>query len=786
MEERYFRNLEFDKIVNHIVNLCDSEPGKEMALDIKPYDNLDKAAKEIDKVNEAVSFISSYGNMSFAFKKIDDILNKARIKSTLNIGQLMTISRFLSLAGRVKSYLRSEKEESIYPLLREYNIRLTNLRDLYERIDRIVISEDELSDDASPVLKDIRRQKAHINNKIKDTLNSIIASSSKELQDPIITIRNGRYVVPVKQEYRGTFKGLVHDQSSSGATLFIEPMTVVELNNDLRQLEIKEQQEIEKILSELTDDISQHISEIHENVVALTELDVIFAKAKYSINTNSSKPVFNTHGYVNLKNARHPLLPKDAVVPISVYLGDSFDTLVITGPNTGGKTVTLKTVGLLTLMAMSGLNIPADEGSSVAFFDNIFVDIGDEQSIEQSLSTFSAHMTNIVTILNSVTSNSLVLLDELGAGTDPTEGAALAMSILDFLHRINCRTIATTHYSELKQYALKNDGVENASVEFDVETLRPTYRLTIGIPGKSNAFEISRRLGLNEEIIDNARNYITNEELKFEDIIKDLEDKRIEAEKAKEEIEDLKRQVNSVKEEYERKRRQTEAERDRIIEKAREKARKILENTKSTADEIIAKLREAEKSDKKNKLIEEARKKLKENISEMEESLKKSEVPVYKKIPKKVMPGQTFYIVPLDQTGTALSEPDKDGNVKIQAGILKMNVHISNLREAESDEEKKLEKGFATYINEKSSNISTSIDLRGKTLEEAEIEVEKYLDDAYLAGLKQVTVIHGKGTGILRSGIARLLKMNKHVKSFRLGRYGEGEDGVTIVELKEK
>ncbi|MGJ7043918.1 endonuclease MutS2 [Thermoanaerobacterium thermosulfurigenes] len=786
MDERYFKNLEFDKIINQIVNLCDSEPGKELALSIKPYENVEKALEEIEKVNEAVSFISSYGNISFAFKKLDEILAKAKIKSSLNPGQLLSLSRFLSLAGKVKVYLRNEKEESSFPYLREYNIRLTNIKELYDKIDRAVMSEDELADDASPALKEIRRQKAQINNKIRDTLNSIIASSPKELQDPIITIRNGRYVVPVKQEYRGTFKGLIHDQSSSGATLFIEPMAVVELNNDLRQLEIKEQHEVERILAELTEDVGKHVDEINENMVVLKELDVIFAKAKYSISTDSTKPILNTKGYVNLKNARHPLISKDVVVPISIHLGESFNTLVITGPNTGGKTVTLKTVGLLTLMSMSGLNIPADEGSDVAFFDNIFVDIGDEQSIEQSLSTFSAHMTNIVKILNNVTSNSLVLLDELGAGTDPTEGAALAMSILDFLHRMNCRTIATTHYSELKQYALQNEGVENASVEFDVETLKPTYRLTIGIPGKSNAFEISKRLGLNDDVIDNAKNYITSEELKFEDILKDLENKRIEAENAKGEIEELKNQVESLRQEYEKKIKDTEREREKIIEKAREKAKKILENTKATADEIIAKLKEAEKSDKKNKLIEEARLKLKENINEMEESLKKSEIPEYKKIPKNVMPGQTFYIVPLDQTGTALSEPDKDGNVKIQAGILKMNVHISNLRETESSEEKEMEKGFAKYINEKSTNISTSIDLRGKTLEEASIEVDKYLDDAYLAGLKQVTVIHGKGTGTLRSGITRLLKMNKHVKSFRLGRYGEGEDGVTIVELKEK
>lgn len=786
MKEKYLKNLEYYKIIEYIRDYCDSEQGKEDATKLVPLKSMDEIIKEQNVVNEAISFMSSYGGISFTFKNLNGILKKVKIGSTLNLEQFLSISSFLRLTADVKSYLRNKKEENDYLLLSEYNNRLTIFKDLYEKINKIVISEDEISDDASPTLREIRKQKININSKIQNTLNSIITSSSKALQDPIITVRGGRYVVPIKQEYRNSFKGLIHDQSSSGATLFIEPMQVVELNNDYRQLEIKEQKEIERILMDLTKDIYGNIDAIEENMNVLKRLDLIFAKAKYSIKIKGSKPNINNKGYINLKNARHPLIPSDKVIPISIDIGNEFDTLIITGPNTGGKTVTLKTVGLLTLMAMTGLNIPADDGSDIALFDNIFVDIGDEQSIEQSLSTFSSHMSNIVNILGNLKANSLLLLDELGAGTDPTEGAALAMSILDYAHKIGARTIATTHYSELKQYALRVDGVENASVEFDVETLKPTYRLTIGIPGKSNAFEISERLGLRYDIIENAKKYIDSEAFKFEDLIKDLEEKRKETERNKLEIVKLKEKIEEIKKEYEEKRKDIEKDSEHIIEKAREKAKKILDKTRDESKEIISKLKEAEKSDRRNKLIEESKLKLKDNISELESSLKTRNEKSYGKIPKDVELGQSVYIVPIDKMGIVLQKPDKDGNVVIQAGILKMSVHISNLRETNESVEKENMSGYTRYINEKSSKVNSTLDIRGKNLYDASEEVDKYIDDAYLAGLKLVTIIHGKGTGVLRSGISRQLKMNNHVKSYRLGVFGEGGDGVTIVEIKEK
>ncbi|MDI6604541.1 MAG: endonuclease MutS2 [Thermoanaerobacteraceae bacterium] len=787
MIEKYLKNLEYDKIIKFIADYCDSEQGKEDALKIRPLYDIDKIEDELNKIQEAVSYINSYGTISFLFKNLDDIIKKAEIGFLLNTKQLLKVAGFLALISKVKAYLKNNKDEGNYPILSCFNEKLMVMKELWEKINSVIISEEEIADDASPLLRNLRKQKAKSNEKIKNTLNSIITSSSKELQEPIITVRQGRYVVPVKQEYKGSFKGLIHDQSSSGATLFIEPMRVVELNNNLKQLELLEQQEIERILSELSHLVSENAAAIKENVITMKELDLVFAKAKYSIEINASKPQFNKKGYLNFKNARHPLIEPEKIVPINIYLGDKFDTLVITGPNTGGKTVTLKTVGLLTLMALSGLNIPADEGSEVALFNDVFVDIGDEQSIEQSLSTFSAHMINIVQILNKVSSKSLVLLDELGAGTDPTEGAALAMSILDYLHNIGARTIATTHYSELKQYALKMVGVENASVEFDVNTLKPTYRLTIGIPGKSNAFEISMRLGLPQEIIENAKSYITEDVLKFEDLLKDLEEKRNEAEKTRLEVETLEREIQQIKREYEMKNSKIQEEREKILEKAKIKAKKLLDTAKATSEEIIKKLREADKCDNKNKIIEEARIKLKNNINELEDALTKTKKSAYHNVPKYITPGQSLYIVPLDQNGTALSKPDRDGNVEMQAGILKIKVHISNLRLINEGVMKdEAEKGFTRFLNEKISNISTSIDVRGKNLDEAIMEVDKYIDDAYLAGLKQITIIHGKGTGILRSGISQLLNRNKHVKSHRLGVYGEGGDGVTIVEIERK
>jgi DNA mismatch repair protein MutS2 len=761
INSRAIKSLEFDKIVEFIVGYCDSDLGKQKALDIVIKKDIEEIERELDLLNEAISFISSYGGISFAFEDIRDYIKKAQIDSVLYNQELLKIKKFLNLVSQIKGYFKNLQESDRFVRLKEYDKKVLPIKNLEKRIENIIISEDEIADDASPMLKALRRQKLSINEKIS--------------------------VVPVKQEYRSTFKGIVHDQSSSGATLFIEPMQVVDLNNELRQVELKEKQEIQRILFELSQEVKKYSQILFNDIEIVSELDFIFAKAKYSLKLKAVRPELNTMGYINLKKARHPLINQEVVVPIDIHIGKQFNTLVITGPNTGGKTVTLKTVGLLTLMAMAGLNIPAEEKSQVSIFEEVFVDIGDEQSIEQSLSTFSSHMTNIVSILQKVNKNCLVLLDELGAGTDPIEGAALAMSILDTLHKIGAKTIATTHYSELKQYALKIPGVENASVEFDVETLKPTYKLIISLPGKSNAFEISKRLGLPQQIIENARKYISGEALKFEDIIADVESKRRELEKANHEIAFLKKDVEILKEELEKEKKKLQSERDKILKEAKEKARKIIQEAKFTAEEIIKKIREAEESTQnKDRIIQEVREELKKNLEELEEEVLKPKEAHYSRIPDNLKEGQTVYIVPLDQNGIVLSLPDKSGNVEVQAGILKMTVHISNLRVAEEKEEEEVKKGYSKFVHEKSQSISTSIDVRGKNLDDALLEVEKYIDDAYLAGLKEVTIIHGRGTGVLRTGISQFLRSNKHVKSFRLGKYGEGGDGVTIVELANK
>ncbi|MDP9751879.1 endonuclease MutS2 [Thermoanaerobacter pentosaceus] len=787
INSRALKSLEFDKIVEFIVSYCDSDLGKQKASDIVIKKDIEEIERELDLLNEAIYFISSYGGISFAFEDIRDYIKKAQIDSVLYNKELLKIKKFLKLVSQIKGYFKNLQESDRFVRLKEYDKKVLPIKDLEKRIENIIISEDEIADDASPLLKSLRRQKSAINEKIRATLNSIISTRQKELQEPIITVRQGRYVVPVKQEYRSTFKGIVHDQSSSGATLFIEPMQVVDLNNELRQVELKERQEIQRILFELSQEVKKYAQALFNDIEIVSELDFTFAKAKYSLKLKAVRPELNTMGYINLKKARHPLINQEAVVPIDIYIGDQFNTLVITGPNTGGKTVTLKTVGLLTIMAMAGLNIPAEEGSQVSIFEEIFVDIGDEQSIEQSLSTFSSHMTNIISMLQKVNKNCLALLDELGAGTDPVEGAALAMSILDTLHKIGAKTIATTHYSELKQYALKTAGVENASVEFDVETLKPTYKLIIGLPGKSNAFEIAKRLGLPRQIIEDARKYISREALKFEDIIADVENKRRELEKANHEVAFLRKNVEILKEELEKEKKRLQNERDKILKEAKERARKIVQEAKFTAEGIIKKIREAEESTQnKDRIIQEVREELKKNLEELEEEVLKPKEASYGKIPDSLKEGQTVYIVPLGQDGIVLSLPDKSGNVEVQAGILKMTVHISNLRVVEEKEDEVVKKGYSKFVHEKSQSISTSIDVRGKNLDDALLEVEKYIDDAYLAGLTQVTIIHGRGTGVLRTGISQFLRSNKHVKSFRLGKYGEGGDGVTIVELVDK
>lgn len=619
------------------------------------------------------------------------------------------------------------------------------------------------------------------------------AHYKKFLQDPIVTMRSDRYVIPVKSEYRGEVNGIVHDTSSSGATLFIEPMSVVNSNNEIRDLHTKEQQEIERILAELSVLVSENSHTIFVDYKNVTNLDFIFCKGRLSLDMDANEPVLNDKGIIRYKKARHPLIDKDKVVANDIFLGGDYDTLVVTGPNTGGKTVTLKTIGLFSIMAASGLHIPVQENSEAAIFKKVFADIGDEQSIEQSLSTFSSHMVNIVNILENVDMDSLVLFDELGAGTDPTEGAALAIAILEFLRERKVTTVATTHYSELKLYALSEDGVENASCEFDVATLQPTYKLLIGVPGKSNAFAISRRLGLDERVINRANEILSDEDIKFEDVITDLEQNRARARQEADDASRMKRELKDLRRQLENERIKLKENKSRILEEARREAKILVMDAKEEANEIIRdleKMRQKGISDGNlNKKTAAMRDKLKKKEDTIDAAMARAAKPkkTYVKPPKNLKPGTLVKIVDMNQEATVLKEPDKNGNVRVQAGIIKMDVHVTNLRIAEENKSKELADKYVRNtraFESKSKNVSTEVDVRGQNLEEAWMNVEKFLDDCYLAGISPVSIIHGKGTGILRKGLQGYMKKHRYVKSFRNGRYGEGEDGVTIVELK--
>ncbi len=792
LNEKTLRVLEYDKIIDKLSEKAESSLGKELINKLKPSNNFFEVKKILEETDEAFKLIIKRGRPPLAgIHNIYAELKRAQIGASLSPGSLLKIADTLRASRRMSAFVKKSKEDknSSYPIIEDMIDLLSTFKELEERIFESIISEEEISDNASHALRNIRRQIESKNGAIRNKLNSIINSSTyrKYLQESIITIRQDRYVVPVKQEYRANFPGLVHDQSASGATLFIEPMAVVELNNQLKELKLKEKAEIERILAELTNLVAERADKIKINVDILAKLDFIFAKAKLALEMEAVKPELNEEGYINIKKGRHPLIDKDKVVPIDIYIGRDFDTLVITGPNTGGKTVTLKTVGLLSLMGQSGLFIPADFGSQIAVFDKIFADIGDEQSIEQSLSTFSSHMTNIVEILKDAQSNNLILFDELGAGTDPTEGAALAMAILSYLHSIGAKTIATTHYSELKIYALTTEGVENASVEFDIETLSPTYRLLIGVPGKSNAFEISKRLGLQDFIIERAKDFISRENIEFEDVLAKIEKDRRIIEQNREETEKLKRDIDRLKQELDEKKAKLSKQREKLLFEAKQEAKKIIKEAKEEADSIIKQLREIsiEIDKEKNKKIQEANDRLKNKLDDLQSELTEDLLnKKNKKPPKNLKPGDIVTLLNLNQTGTVISEPDKDGNLVVQVGIMKINVHISNLARAKNDELADESFGTRKIITSKAKYIKTELDLRGKTLEEALLDTDKYLDDAYIAGLKQVTIIHGKGTGVLRAGIKQLLKSHRHVKDFRLGSFGEGGTGVTIVELK--
>jgi len=792
MNDKTLRVLEYHKIIEKVAEKAESELGKEMVRNIRPSTDINEVQYLQNETEEALKLLIKKGSPPlYGIQDISRELKLAEIGGVLTPGGLLRVSDSLRVARGLKNYLKEARDQGVtdYPILQELIDSLRVFKEIEDEINNAIIGEEEISDNASPTLRNIRRQIINKNESIRNKLNSIISSQqyAKYLQDSIVTVREGRYVVPIKAENKRFFQGIVHDQSASGATLFIEPMAVVELNNELRELEMKEREEIERILRELTSLVADKVEHIRHNLKTLKRIDYIFAKGKYALEINGIKPILNREGYINIKKGRHPLLDPKKVVPIDVYIGKDFNTLVITGPNTGGKTVTLKTVGLLTIMAQSGLHIPAEFNSEIGVFDKVFADIGDEQSIEQSLSTFSSHMKNIVGILEEVGPNSLVLFDELGAGTDPTEGAALAMAILDHLLNMDIRTIATTHYSQLKIYALTTDRVKNASVEFDVETLSPTYRLLIGVPGKSNAFEISKRLGLQSYIIEYAKSLVSRENVEFEDVLQAIDRDRRVIEESKQEAEKLKEEVRRLKEELELEKEKIKSSREKIITQAREEARRILRSAKEESEGIIKELRNISSEIERDKLIriQDMQEKMRKNLDEVESQLSGDilNVKANKEI-KNLKVGETVEVMSLKQTGTVLELPDEEGNVLVQIGIMKVKVNKSTLRRADQAEEEKAKTRTSKMIRSKSSHVKNEIDLRGKTLDEALLELDKYIDDAYLAGLTEAYIIHGKGTGVLREGIKSYLKGHKHIKSYRTGNYNEGGTGVTVIELK--
>ena len=791
MNQKSLKVLEYNKIIGMLAEKAESSLGRSMIENLLPNINIEEIVYAQNETEETLNLIIKRGNPPlYGINRITADVKRAELGGMLSPGALLRIGESLRVSRALKNYLKENKEDkdSNYPIIGDLIDNLRVYRNVEDAISNAIISENEISDNASSTLRSIRRQIRSKNDSIKEKLSSMINSPTykKFLQDSIVTMREGRYVVPVKQENRSNVPGLVHDISSSGATAFIEPMAVVELNNELRELEIKEREEIERILTELSLMVAQDGEGIRGNEILLGRLDFAFAKGKLAIDQKATKPIFNKDRYINIRKGRHPLLGKN-VVPIDIYLGKEFTTLIITGPNTGGKTVTLKTVGLFTLMGQAGLHIPADYNSQLGVFSQVFADIGDEQSIEQSLSTFSSHMTNIVGIIENMDEESLVLFDELGAGTDPVEGAALAMSILEFLKKRSIRTLATTHYSQLKLYALTTEGIRNASVEFNVETLSPTYKLLIGVPGKSNAFEISKRLGLQNYIIDFARDLVSKENIEFEDVLQAMERDRKIAEENKLEAERTKLKIDKLKNELESEKQKAEAMKEKILDKAREEAKQILKEAKENADLVASELRDVSKIIDKDssRRIQEAqdliRKELQKKDTELSKGIleKRSTKP-----PKDLKMGESVEVMSLNQQGTVLSNPDDKGNVDIQVGIMKVTVNISNLRRTDLDQSTKNIQPSNRVKSNKGKLIKQELDLRGKNIEEGILEVDKYLDDAYISGLKEVYVIHGKGTGVLREGIKNYLKTHKHVKSMRIGKYGEGGDGVTVVEIK--
>lgn len=795
--KKVLKILEFDKILERLASYTDSSTVKKKIYRLEPYSDINDAKSAQKETTEAMSTLLKLGSppVNLAVSDVRQSIKRAEQGGILNTKDLLDISRVLYVGRKMKSYLSEVSDEC--SILHEIGERLLTAKALEDKINTAIISDGEIADDASSELSAIRRKMKNLNAGIKSTLNSMIHSAhyKKFLQDSIVTMRSDRYVIPVRAEYKSEVPGIVHDTSATGLTLFIEPMSVVNSNNEIRDLRNKEQQEIERILAELSALTAENSHEIFVDYRETSLLDFIFAKGKLSLDMNATEPILNSDGIINFKKARHPLIDKDKVVANDISLGGKTDTLVVTGPNTGGKTVTLKTVGLLSVMAACGLHIPAGENSDAAVFSKIYADIGDEQSIEQSLSTFSSHMTNIVKILRNVDNNTLALFDELGAGTDPTEGAALAIAILEHLRSRGVKTLATTHYSELKLFALTTDGVLNASCEFDVATLQPTYKLLIGVPGKSNAFAISRRLGLSENVIDRANEILSDEDIRFEDVITDLEQARAAARRDADENERMRKELTEMRKKLEDDRIKLKENKSRILDEAHREAKILVMDAKAEANEIIRDLERMRQKGIKAGDIEskgsKARETLKKREESIDEKIRRAAKPkqTFVEPPKNLKPGELVKIIDLNQEATVIKPPDKSGNVRVEAGIIKMDVHITNIRRV--DEDKKAQKALADkYVRtarafaSKTQSVSTEVDVRGQYPEEAWSNTEKFLDDCYLAGISPVRIVHGKGTGVLKKHIRDMLRKHKYVQSYRPGKFGEGEDGVTVVELK--
>jgi len=792
MNTKSIETLEFNKVKDILKSYAVTYLGKEKVDNLLPSSNSLEIEQWQNETYEATSYLLRQHDIPlYDISNIENILQKINIGGTLAIPELLKIADILKVSRRLKnSFSNGSIEEEDFSILTLYFEGLYSNQKVEEEIERCIKNEEELDDRASSELYKIRRSIKDEESKIKDKLSSILKSSGKFLQDSVVTFRDDRYVVPVKAEYKNEVSGLIHDQSATGSTVFIEPTAIFNMNNTIKELKLKEELEINRILSLLTQMCAPITEQIKISIINIGNIDFAFSKAKYALSTNSIKPTFS-NDYLELKRARHPLISEDLVVPINIWIGKGFSTLIITGPNTGGKTVTLKTVGILSLMAQSGLHIPADEDSTLKIFENIYTDIGDEQSIEQSLSTFSAHMTNIVNILSNFTSNDLILIDEIGSGTDPVEGAAIAMSILEYLHKSKVLSIATTHYSELKTFAMEQEGMENASCEFDVETLKPTYKLLIGIPGKSNAFAISSKLGLSKDIIKRAEEFISEENIKFEDVLSSMEQDRRKAEEERalskkllKEAEDIKKQADEQKEKIEK-------EKIKIMSKAKEEARDVLKEAEDEAKEIINELTKIKRENKKdaNKKAEIERQKIKQSLNDLQKDLLKpnNKVNAINSVKEnEIEEGMEIYIPSLEQNATILKLPDKNGNVQVQSGIIKLKIHISQIEKSnnkKTESQSNIKSSSKRGIN-KSMDISPEVMLIGMTVDEAIPVLEKYIDDAYLSNIGQIRIVHGKGTGALRKAVQSFLSKHPHVKSYRQGLYGEGDLGVTIAEIK--